>query len=283
MNESGPLSTGPCTRRPVGRPPDAEAAGAADGVGTAETADTSVLPGPVATTAVFPSAVPATPPSAVTAEIAAGDPTETAALPVAALPAAVPLSASAPRGGPPTASTPMLAPEPPAAAIPPAPAPAWTGSPAPAGGRPPRGGRRVAALVVGAVALAVVAFGAGALTRQIGQGAGGTATTVPTASVAPAPSAEHRAPAAGATAEPGPAQQPTADPGGRAPQPGDDGDGSARRGDGQGDSLRSPRPGRSGSQQDDPRSRPAPGATAGDDPGHGFPPPYDEDDDDDDD
>ena len=35
MNESGPLSTGPCTRRPVGRPPDAEAAGAADGVGVA--------------------------------------------------------------------------------------------------------------------------------------------------------------------------------------------------------------------------------------------------------
>ena len=233
MNESGPLSTGPCTRRPVGRPPDAEAAGAAgaaDGVGTAETADTSVLPGPVATTAVFPSAAPATPPSAVTAEIAAGDPMETAALPVAALPAAVPLSASAPRGGPPTASTPMLAPEPPAAAIPPASAPARTGSPAPAGGRPPRDRRRAAALVVGAVALAVVAFGAGALTRQIGQGAGGTATTVPTASVAPAPSAEHRAPAAGATAEPGPAQQPTVDPGGRAPQPGDDGDGSARRG-----------------------------------------------------
>ena len=94
MNESGPLSTGPCTRRPVGRPPVAEAAGAAgaaDGAGTAETADTSVLPGPVAATAVFPSAAPATPPSAVTAEIAAGDPTETAALPVAALPAAVPL------------------------------------------------------------------------------------------------------------------------------------------------------------------------------------------------
>ena len=42
MNESGPLSTGPCTRRIVGRPPDAEAAGAAgaaDGVGTAEAAD----------------------------------------------------------------------------------------------------------------------------------------------------------------------------------------------------------------------------------------------------
>ena len=39
MNESGPLSTGPCTRRPVGRPPVAEAAGAAgaaDGAGAAD-------------------------------------------------------------------------------------------------------------------------------------------------------------------------------------------------------------------------------------------------------
>ena len=76
----------------------------------------------------------------------------------------------------------------------------------------------------------------------------------------------------------------TAGPGDSAPQ--SDGDGSARQDGGRDDGRRSPRLDRSGSQQDDPRSRPAPSvsrAGADDDPGYDFPPAYDDDSDDSDD
>ena len=315
MNEPAPPPQaspyGPRGRRsddwpPGARPPDA-----------ADVSDTSVLPDP-ASTAVFPPGAGAAP-SARTAEFTADEATRVLPSAASRPPAAVPLPAAGPAGAPPSATTPLMPPEPSAgAALPPGAAPFAGAAPAPTGvpagpaapGAPavpsapaapaapgprsprragaPGGGRRTIALVAGAVALIVVAFGAGALTGWFGRDSGGTGTVVPPASVRPTPAPGDSAADSDSDVPLAPAQQATGDSddgsdddsADRAPSTDD----SARQGGGRHDDRPGAQTGDSDPRRDATRpAAPGPRASAGGDHGSDLPPHYGDDDDDDDD
>ena len=127
-----------------------------------------------------PAAGPAGAPPSATTPLMPPEPSAGAALPSGAVPFAG--AAPAPMGVPVGPAAPG------APAVPSAPAaPAAPGPRSPRRAGAPGGGRRTIALVAGAVALIVVAFGANALTGWFGRDSGGTGTVVPPASVRPTP------------------------------------------------------------------------------------------------
>ena len=317
MNEPGPppqpgpyvpRSRRPDNRSSAGWPPDAAASEVSD------VSDTSVLPGPAFTAVFPPDAGDAA--SARTAEFAADEATRVLPSAASRPPAAVPLPVAGPAGAPPSATTPLMPPEPSAgAALPPGAAPFAGAAPAPMGvpvgpgapGAPavpsapaapgargprragaPGGGRRTIALVAGAVALIVVAFGAGALTGWFGRDSDDAGTVVPPASVQPTPAPGDSAADSDSDVPPAPAQQATGDSddgsdddsADRAPSTDD----SARQGGGQHDNGPGAQTGDSDPRRDATRpAAPDPRGGAGGDHGSGRSPNDGDDDDDDDD
>lgn len=150
------------------------------------------------------------------------------------------------------------------------------------------GRRRTIALVAGAVALIVVAFGAGALTGWFGRDSDGAGTVVPPASVQPTPAPGDSAADSDSDVPPAPAQQATGDSddssdddsADRAPSTDD----SSRQGDGRHDNGPGVQTGDSDPRQDATRpAAPDPRGGAGGDHGSGRSPNDGGDDDDDDD
>ena len=292
MNEPAPPPHGPRGRR--GRRPDDWSSADWPPDAAADVSDTSVLPGPAFTAVFPPDAGDAA--SARTAEFAADEATRVLPSAASRPPAA------GPAGAPPSATTPLMPPEPSAgAALPPGAAPFAGAAPAPMGvpvgpaapsapAAPgaPGGTRRTIALVAGAVALIVVAFGAGALTGWFGRDSDGAGTVVPPASVQPTPAPGDSAADSDSDVPPAPAQQATGDSddgsdddsADRAPSTDD----SARQGGGRHDDRPGAQTGDSDPRRDATRpAAPDPRGGAGGDHGSGRSPNDGDDDDDDDD